>query len=91
MIPIVLTRPAWAQPAVSPACPSEDHRGFFLRDLKRGNPESNGTNERHSFEYAQLLTQYKDLEAEVVAGTKECAEAGEEANEKWNHALGFMA
>jgi hypothetical protein len=89
MIPIVLTRPAWAQPAVSPACPSEDHRGFFLRDLKRGNPESNGTNERHSFEYAQLLTQ--DLEAEVVAGTEKGAEAGEEGDEQWNHGHGFIA
>jgi hypothetical protein len=89
MIPIVLTRPAWVQPGVSPACPSQDHRRFGLRDIKRGNPESNSTNERHSFEHAQLLTQ--DLEAEVVAGMEECAEAGEEANEKWNHGLGFIA
>ena len=27
----------------------------------------------------------EDLEAEVVTGTEECAEAGEEADEKWNH------
>ena len=32
-----------------------------------------------SLEYAQLLTEGKDLEAEVVAGTEESAEAGEEA------------
>ena len=44
-----------------------------------------------SFEYSQLLTKGQDLEAEVVAGTKECAEAGEGANEKWNHELGFIA
>jgi len=34
-----------------------------------------------SLEYVQLLTEGKDLEAEVVAGTEECAEAGEEADE----------
>ena len=44
-----------------------------------------------SLEHAQLLTQGKDLEAEVVAGTEECAEAGEEADEKWNHEFGFIA
>jgi hypothetical protein len=38
-----------------------------------------------SFEYAQLLTEGKDLEAEIAAGTEESAEAGEEADEKWNH------
>ena len=35
-----------------------------------------------SLEYAQLLAQGKDLEAEIVAGTEESAEAGEEADEK---------
>ena len=44
-----------------------------------------------SLEYAQLLTEGEDLEAEIVAGTKEGAEAGEEANEKWNHGLRFIA
>ena len=44
-----------------------------------------------SLEYAQLLTQGKDLQAEVVAGTEEGAEAGEEADEKWNHGPGFIA
>jgi hypothetical protein len=44
-----------------------------------------------SFEYAQLLTEGKDLEAEAVAGTEEGAEAGEEADEEWNHELGFIA
>jgi hypothetical protein len=36
-------------------------------------------------EYAQLLTQSKDLEAQVVTGTEEGAEAGERADGKWNH------
>ena len=44
-----------------------------------------------SFEYAQLLTEGKDLEAQAVAGTKESAETGEEADEKWNHGTGFIA
>jgi hypothetical protein len=44
-----------------------------------------------SLEYAQLLTEGKDLEAEVVARTEECAEAGEEADKKWNHEFGFIA
>ena len=30
-----------------------------------------------SLEYGQLLTEGKDLETEVVAGTQECAEGGE--------------
>jgi hypothetical protein len=42
-------------------------------------------------EYAQLLMEGKDLEAQVVAGTEESAEAGEEADEKWNHEAGFIA
>ena len=44
-----------------------------------------------SLEYAQLLTQGKNLEAEVVARTEEGAEAGEETDEKWNHGPGFIA
>ena len=42
-------------------------------------------------EYAQLLTQCKDLDAEVVAGTEKGAEAGEESDAKWNHGPGFIA
>lgn len=38
-----------------------------------------------SLEYAQLLTEGKDLEAEVVTGAEERTEAGEEAGEKRNH------
>ena len=38
-----------------------------------------------SLQYAQLLTEGKDLEAEVVAGTEENAEAGDEPDERWNH------
>ena len=44
-----------------------------------------------SFEYAQLLTEGNDLEAEVVAGTEESAEAGEKADEQWNHGPEFIA
>lgn len=39
-----------------------------------------------SLEHAQLLTEGKDLEAEIVAGTKESAEAGKETHEKKGHA-----
>ena len=35
-----------------------------------------------SLEYAQLLTEGKDLQAEAVTGTEEGIEEGEEANEK---------
>jgi hypothetical protein len=41
--------------------------------------------------HTQLLTEGKDLEAKVVAGTEESAEAGEEAEEKWNQGTGFIA
>jgi hypothetical protein len=44
-----------------------------------------------SLEYAQLLTQGQDLDAEVVAGTEEGAEVGEKANEKWNYEPGLIA
>jgi hypothetical protein len=43
-----------------------------------------------SLEYTQLLTQGKDLEAEVVARTEESAEAGEKAAGKWNHEFSFI-
>jgi hypothetical protein len=33
----------------------------------------------------------RDLEAEVVPGTEECVDAGEEADEKWNHEFGFIS
>jgi hypothetical protein len=35
-----------------------------------------------SLEYAQLLTESKDLQAEAVTGTEEGIEEGEEADEK---------
>ena len=35
-----------------------------------------------SLEYAQLLTEGKDLEAEAITGTEESAEANEEADEE---------
>ena len=38
-----------------------------------------------SLEYAQLLTEGNDLQAETVTGTEEDVEEGEKANEKWNH------
>ncbi len=43
-----------------------------------------------SLQYGQLLTKRKDFKAEVVAGTKESAEAAEHTNEKWHHGLGFI-
>ena len=43
-----------------------------------------------SFKYTQLLTEGKDLDAEIVAGTEESAEAGEKADEEWNHRPGFI-
>jgi hypothetical protein len=43
------------------------------------------------FEYAQLLAQGEDFEAEVVAETEESAHAGDEGNEKWDHEPGFIA
>jgi hypothetical protein len=44
-----------------------------------------------ALEHAQLLTESRDLKAEVIAGTTECAEAGKEADEKWNHGFKFIA
>ena len=44
-----------------------------------------------SLQYAQLLTEGKDLETEVVARTEESAEAGEQSDEKSNHGTGFIA
>ena len=42
-------------------------------------------------EYAQLLTEGKDLQAEVVTGTEEGTEAGKEPKGKWNHGSEFIA
>ncbi|MBZ5498868.1 MAG: hypothetical protein LAP85_20925 [Acidobacteriia bacterium] len=44
-----------------------------------------------SLEYAQLLTQGKDFDAEVVTGTKKSAKAGKETKRKWNHEFRFIA
>ena len=44
-----------------------------------------------SLEYVQLLAQGKDLEPEVVAGTEEGAETGEESKGEWDHGPGFIA
>jgi hypothetical protein len=44
-----------------------------------------------SLEYAQLLTQGKDFDAEVVAGTEGSAKAGEETRGKWIHEFRFIA
>jgi hypothetical protein len=70
MIPIVLTRPACKKQVASPICLSQESYGFGLHDRKRSNPESNGANERHSLEYAQLLTVGKDLGLERKARSK---------------------
>ena len=40
-----------------------------------------------SLEYAQLLTEGNDLQAETVTGTEE----RESADQKWNHSPGFIA
>ena len=42
-------------------------------------------------EYAQLLTEGDDLQAETVAGTQESRDEGRSADEKWNHSSGFIA
>ena len=44
-----------------------------------------------SLEYAQLLTEGKDLEAEAVTRKEESAEANEEADKQRNHEHGFVA
>ena len=38
-----------------------------------------------SLEYAQLLTEGNDHQAETGTGTEEGVEEGESADEKWNH------
>ncbi len=42
-------------------------------------------------EYAQLLTEGDDLQAETVAGTQEGGNEGKSADEKWNHSPGSIA
>ena len=44
-----------------------------------------------SLENAQLLTEGKDLKAKAATRSEEGAEAGEEADEKSSHELGFIA
>ncbi len=44
-----------------------------------------------SLEYAQLLTEGKDLQAEAVTGTEKGVEEAEKANGKRNHRPGFIA
>jgi hypothetical protein len=44
-----------------------------------------------SLEYAQLLTEHKEFQAEAVTGTQEGIEEAEEADEKLNHRSGFIA
>ena len=43
-----------------------------------------------SLEYAQLLTEGKDLQAKAVTRTEEGVQGGEEVDEKWNHGPGFI-
>lgn len=42
-------------------------------------------------EYAQLLTEGDDLQAETVAGTQEGGDEGKSADEKWSHSPGSIA
>ena len=44
-----------------------------------------------SLEYAQLLTEGKDLEPEVVAGAEKRTQAGKQVDERWNHSRGLIA
>jgi len=44
-----------------------------------------------SLEHSQLLTEGKDLQAEVVTGTEESFEEAEEVDERRNHRPGFIA
>ena len=47
--------------------------------------------EKPRLQCGHLLTKLKDFRAEAVAGTKESAEAGEQANDEWHYGLGYMA
>jgi hypothetical protein len=66
-----------------PKTPEQDPKDSILDSHPRAR--------KSSLEYAQLLPQRNDLETEAVARTEESAEAGEEAEEKWNHGTGFIA
>jgi hypothetical protein len=85
------------QPEASPMPGDNGVRFDDDQDVAPGWPNPAGQNAEYSIlrvqararmlllEYAQLLTQGKDLEAQAVAGTEEGTEAGERADEKWNH------
>jgi hypothetical protein len=62
-----------------------------FRDIEMEDLASTVFDDEKTTEYAQLLTEGKDLEAEAVAQTEEGAKTGEEAHEKWNHELGLIA
>ena len=66
-----------------PKTPEQDPKDSILDSHPRAR--------KSSLEYAQLLPQRNDLETEAVARTEESAEAGEEAEKKWNHGTGFIA
>jgi hypothetical protein len=76
-------------PSVAALCRSRS--GIPEQNPKYSILDSQPSARLFSLEYAQLLTEGKNLKAEVVAGTEECAEAGEEADEKCNHESGFIA
>ncbi len=44
-----------------------------------------------SLEYAQLLTEGKNLQAQTATGMEEGVEEGQDAAEKWDHGPGFIA
>jgi hypothetical protein len=98
--------PGAQAPEQPKASPMPGDNGFWLdddQDLAPCRPKVPEQNPKYSIlhseprtrifslEYAQLLTQGNDLDAEVAAGTEESAEAGEEAEEEWNQGPGFIA
>jgi hypothetical protein len=104
--PAQALRPRAQAPEQPKASPMPGDNGFWFDDHQDVAPSEPKTAERNpkysilgsqpgarrfSFEYAQLLTEGKDLKTEIVARTEECAEAGEQTDEKCNHGSGFIA
>ncbi len=93
-------------PEQSKAGPMPGHNGLGFDDDQNFVPRRPEAAEKHpkqpipdaqprtrilSLEYAELLTEGKDLKAETVAAAEKGAEAGEERTEEWHHGLGFIA
>jgi hypothetical protein len=65
--------------------------GFDLRYMQQLDGHVRRNKRIFSLEHAQLLTEGKDLEAKVVAGTEEGPKAGKKSKGKWNHGPEFIA